>query len=347
MTDQTAEKVAITTSRGFTGWLEALGGSLAFTTYQAGKVFFIGVGPEGRLSIFERSFPRAMGLSCTADGRTLLLATQAQIYRFDNVLPPGARQGRYDAVYAPKISWITGDLDIHDVGFGRDGPVFANTLFNCVASVAEGYSFRPLWRPDFVSRLAAEDRCHLNGIAVEGGLPRYATCVSRSDVVDGWRDRRANGGLVIDIATGQTVAEGLSMPHSPRLHDGALWLLQSGKGEFGRLDDDGFTPIALCPGYARGLAMRGRYAIVGLSKPRGNRTFEGLELDAVLSSRDTEPRCGLVVIDTTSGDTVAWLRIEGVISELFDVAVLPGVRTPSAIGLLGPEILKVVSIDKG
>jgi len=337
----------LTTSRGFPGWLAAMGGSLVFTTYQGGKIFFLGLRPDGTLSVFERSFPRPMGVAVSADARTLILATQVQLYRFDNALLPGERQGDFDAVYLPNQTWITGDVDIHDVGLGIDGrPVFANTLFNCLAGTADGHSFRPLWHPPFISRIAAEDRCHLNGLAMQDGQPRYVTCVSRSDVTDGWRDRRQDGGIVVDVATGDIVAEGLSMPHSPRLHEGRLWLLNSGTGELGHVDPQtgSFTPVAFCPGYARGLSFFGHHAVVGLSRARENRTFEGLALHDALAARDSEARCGLLVVDTRTGDATEWVRIEGVIDELFDVAVLPGIRAATAVGILGPEIRRAISI---
>lgn len=350
MSDTPAPAFALTASRGFTDWLASAGGALAFTTYQAGKLFLLGLKPDGSLSVFERSFPRAMGLGVSADGRMLMLATQVQLFRFDNILPPGEVQGMHDAVYAPHATWITGDLDIHDVGIGAgDRPVFANTLFNCVATVADGHSFRPLWQPPFISRLAAEDRCHLNGLAMEGVEPRYVTCVSRSDISDGWRDRRAAGGIVVDVRTGAVVAEGLSMPHSPRLHQGRLWLLNSGTGEFGWVDPatGHFTPLTFCPGYARGLAFAGRFAIVGLSRARENRTFQGLALDEALRRHDADARCSLVVIDLDTGDITDWVRIEGVIDEIFDVAVLPAVRCPALIGIKTPEIRRVISIAEG
>lgn len=343
------EKFALAASRHFPQWLAGTGGSLAFTTYQAGKIFFLGTSPDGRLSVFERTFARAMGLAASADGRSLALATHYQIHRFDNVLPPGEADAQgFDAVYAPHAAWVTGDLDVHDVGFAADGrPVFVNTLFGCIAAVSDGHSFRPLWQPPFVSRLAAEDRCHLNGMAMADGQPRYATAVSRSDTADGWRDRRADGGVVIDVASGEIVCEGLSMPHSPRLHGGRLWLLNSGTGEFGHVDPAAgrFEPVAFCPGYARGLAFVGNHAIVGLSLARENRTFSGLALDAALAARDTAPRCGLAVIDLASGDMAHWVRLEGVVRELYDVVALPGVRRPSAIGFRTGEIQHVISIE--
>lgn len=338
----------LTTSRGFTSWMAGIGGALAFTTYQGGKVFFLGLKPDGTLSVFERSFPRCMGLAVSEDARTILMATQVQLYRFDNLLPQGETQGQFDAVYAPHQTWITGDIDIHDVGIGGDGKaVFANTLFNCLATTSEGHSFRPIWQPPFISRLAAEDRCHLNGIAMENGAARYVTCVSRSDVSDGWRDRRVDGGIVVDVASGEIVATGLSMPHSPRMRQGKLWLLNSGTGELGWVDpiSGRFTAIAFCPGYARGLAFIGNYAVVGLSRARENRTFAGLPLDAALKAHDSDARCGLLVIDLTTCDIVDWVRIDGVIDELFDVAVLPAIRCPSAIGIKGPEIRRILSIE--
>ncbi|MGQ0486421.1 MAG: DUF4915 domain-containing protein, partial [Hyphomicrobiales bacterium] len=144
------EAFAITTSRGFESWLARAGGAIAFTTYQAGKFFLLGLKSDGKLAVFERTFARCMGLGVSGDSRSLLLATQYQLYRFDNALPRGTAQGAHDAVYVPRLSWITGDLDIHDVGFGGDGrPVFINTLFSCVAAASDGWSFKPLWRPPF------------------------------------------------------------------------------------------------------------------------------------------------------------------------------------------------------
>ncbi|MCA0432739.1 MAG: TIGR03032 family protein [Proteobacteria bacterium] len=348
--DTQTEKFALSGSRGFEGLLHRLGGSIGFSTYQAGKLFLLGLKGDGKFSVHERSFARCMGIGVSADARSLLLATHYQIFRFDNVMPAGSRDGDIDAVYVPRLSWITGDLDTHDLDFGADGtPVFVNTAFNCIASASPGHSFRPVWMPRFLSKLAAEDRCHLNGMASEGGVPRYATAVSQSDVVDGWRDRRSDGGVVIDVATNEIICAGLSMPHSPRLHDGRLWLLNSGAGQFGYVDMEkgSFVPVAFCPGYARGLSFAGPYALVGLSLARESRTFQGLPLDAALKAHDAEARCGLLVIDTRNGDTAGWVRLEGVVRELFDVVFLPGVRCPTLLGFKTDEITRVINIDGG
>ena len=344
------EAFALTSSRDFPAWLARSRVSLAFTTYQAGKLFLIGLRSDERLSVFERNFPRCMGLGVSSNGRTLVLATQFQLIRFDNVAYGAPTEGIHDAVFAPHLSWIVGDLDVHDVAVPPDErPVFVNTLFSCIATVSEGYSFQPLWRPPFIGKLAPEDRCHLSGLALEEGRPRYVTLVATSDVADGWRDHRTTGGLLMDIESDEALIQGLSMPHSPRLHDGKLWLLNSGSGELGFVEraERRFEPIAFCPGYARGLAFIGHHAVVGLSLPRENRTFQELALEDQLTARGAEPRCGLLVIDINNGDTVGWVRIEGVVRELFDVAVLPDIRNPALVGFKTDEIRRVISIDQG
>ena len=213
--------------------------------------------------------------------------------------------------------------------------------------MSESHSFKPLWHPPFISKLAAEDRCHLNGLTMDEGRPRYVTAVGQSDVADGWRDRRRDGGCVLDVDSGEIVVSGLSMPHSPRLYRDRLWLLDSGTGFFGGVDTAAgmFEPMTFCPGYARGLAFIGDFAVVALSKPRGE-TFTGLALDDNLTARDAEARCGLLVIDLRSGDIVHWVRIGGVVEELYDVVTLPGVIRPMALGFMTDEIRRTISIEE-
>ncbi|NES87666.1 MAG: TIGR03032 family protein [Moorea sp. SIO2B7] len=337
----------INASRQFTPWLLEQNLSIVFSTYQAGKVFWIGLQPNGKLSVFERTFERSMGL--IVEGNSLYLSTLYQLWRFENSLQPGQVHQNYDAFYVPQMSYVTGDLDVHDLVVGEDGkPVFVNTLFSCLAKPSETHSFVPVWQPPFISKLAAEDRCHLNGLTLRDGKPRYVTAVSQSDVADGWRDHRIDGGVVMDVESNEIIAEGLSMPHSPRWYRHKLWLLNSGTGEFGYLDLESgkFEGVTFCPGYLRGMAFAGDFAVVGLSEPRHNKSFQGLPLDEALTAKGAIPRCGLGVIDLRSGDLVHSLRIEGVISELYDVAVIPKVRRPMAIGFRSDEIRRVISIGE-
>ena len=336
----------VVSSSGFGRWLAEQKVSLAFTTYQAGKLFLLGHQPDGRLSIFERSYNRCMGLCTDPEARGLWMSSLYQVWRFEDALSGQLYQG-HDRLYVPQVGYTTGDLDVHDIAVDASGGVvFVNTRFGCLARISERFSFTPLWRPPFISELVAEDRCHLNGLAMAEGRPRYVTAVSESDRADGWRDRRADGGCVIDVETDEVVLRGLSMPHSPRFHRGKLWLLNSGSGHFGRVDlaRGAFEPLTFCPGYARGLAFFGDHAIVGLSRPRENRTFRGLALDDNLQSRGVEARCGLLVVDLRGGDVVQWLWLQGAVAELYDVAVLSGVRRPMALGFKSEEILTTLTV---
>ncbi len=340
-------KFDLLTSRHFSAWMAEQRLSLAFTTYQAGKLFLLGLQPNGQLSVFERTFNRCLGL--WSDGQTIWMSSLYQLWRFENILEPGQTQEGYDRLYAPKVGYVTGDLDIHDVSVDATGRVvFVNTLFSCLATVSDQHSFKPLWQPPFISKLAAEDRCHLNGLALVQGQPRYVTAVSQTDVADGWRDRRADGGCILDVTTNEPVVLGFSMPHSPRWYRDRLWLLDSGSGFFGSVDLKAgkFEPVTFCPGYLRGLTFAGDYAVVGISQQRQNRTFSGLSLDANLASRKAEPRCGLCVIDLRSGDIVHWARIEGVVQELYDVVALPLVNRPKIIGFKSDEISRTISIGE-
>lgn len=344
-TDAAERKLDINISRDFTSWMASEGVSLAFTTYQAGKLFLLGHAADGRMSIFERTFNRCMGLA--AHGDTLWMSTLYQIWRFENALEPGQTHGDHDRLYVPQVGYSTGDIDTHDIGVVSDHAIlFANTKFSCLATTDSTHSFRPVWQPPFITRLAPEDRCHLNGLAMRDGEAAYVTAVAASDVADGWRDRRADGGIVVDVPTGEIVAESLSMPHSPRWHNGKLFLLNAGTGELGSIDlkSGEFTPIAFCPGFLRGLTFAGKFAIVGLSLPREAATFQGLPLDGRLSKAGAEARCGLLVIDTETGDTLHWLRIEGIVEELYDVVALPGVSRPMAIGFQSDEIQRIITI---
>jgi uncharacterized protein (TIGR03032 family) len=349
MSDTPEPWVEVTGSPGLSAWLAGQHVSLAFTTYQTGKLFLLGHHPDGRLAVFERTFNRAMGLWADNDGQTLWLGTLYQLWRFENLLHPGELYQGHDRLYVPKVANTTGDLDIHDVAVDHTGrPVFVATGFGCIATLSERSSFTPLWRPPFLSKLAAEDRCHLNGLALAAGRPRFATAVSTSDVVDGWRDRRRDGGVVLEVPGGRMLASGLSMPHSPRLYRGRLWLHDSGTGRFGHTDPNGgpFEPLAFCPGYLRGLAFSGDYAVVGLSRPRDDKTFGGLALEDALARRGAEPRCGLLVIDLRTGDVTHWLRVDGLVRELYDVAVLPGARRPMALGFKTDEIRRTIAVGE-
>ena len=348
-------RVTYSMSPGLPGFLGAQRIALAVSSYQSGKFYLLGQNVDGGLLVDERFFRKAMGI-CVPDKDTILLATLFQIVRFKNVLNHGEQINNvFDACYVPRETYVTGELDAHDVGVLKDGRVvFVNTLYNCLATPSQRHSFAPLWKPPFISAIVREDRCHLNGLAMADGVPRYVTAVSRSDTIDGWRDRRASGGVVVDVQSGEIVIGGLSMPHSPRIYRDRLWLLNSGTGELGWIEPGAgqgagqaaakFHVLAFCPGFLRGLAFHGNHAFVGLSKPRYQR-FEGLALDQKLTDADSEPWCGVQVIDLNSGACVHWFRLDGAVAELYDLAIVPGAMRPMSLGFGSDEILGLITHD--
>lgn len=336
---------AVTASRTLADWLRSQRVSLAFTSYQTGQLFLVGVLPNGKISINQQNYARAMGVF--AQPGRLYLGALHQVWRLENMLKAGERgDDAFDAVYIPRNAQTTGDIDIHEVAIDREGRViFVNTKFSCLATLDLKDSFRPIWQPPFISKLAAEDRCHLNGLAMEDGSPRYVTAVSKSDIVNGWRERRQEGGIIVDVASNEILTDRLSMPHSPRIApDGSLWALDSGRGQIVRIDRDSGekTEVAFCPGFLRGLAIHKGHAIVTLSKPRDG-SFKGLPLEEELRKRDGEAWCGIVIVNLARGDIVEWIRLDGGITEMFDVTVIPDVTCPMSIGIDTVEARSTIS----
>jgi len=331
----------------FVAWLSKEQISLALTTYQSSRLLLLGVNPEGRIAGFERVFERAMGLYASTE--RLYLSSKYQIWQLDNVLESEQQYNGHDKLYVPRIGYTTGDLDTHDLAIDRTGRLlFVSSLLNCLATVSPKHSCQPLWKPPFISEFVNQDRCHLNGLAMVDGQPRYVTACSQSDQLDGWREQRRDGGCVIDLRSNQVICQGLSMPHSPRYYQGNLWLLNSGQGELGWVDlaSGQFHALAFCPGYLRGLAFWKHYALVGLSRPRReDQAFSGLALDERLVAQQLSPYCGILVIHLGSGKLAHWLRLEGVVSELYDLQILSQVQRPMVLGFQTDEIARLLTLD--
>lgn len=342
---QAAGKPQLTPSPGLAGWLAASGGALAFSTYQTGRLFFLGSNPDGSLYAQERVVGTAMGLAIDRD--KLWIGNREQIWRFSNA-GAGDIDGRhYDAIYMPRQGYLVGNSNTHDVlaDVRFQGKhfefLYANTQFSCVAAPDAHYTFRPVWVPDFISILAPEDRCHLNGICAQEGELAYATICGRFDTPLGWKGVKSHGGFVVDLRTGATVCEGLSMPHSPRWHDGRLWLINSGEAQLGyvNFETKRLVPVVLCQGFARGIAFVGDHAVVALSRlrPTKNGLVGQINLAERLEQHGFYQRCGLLVIHLPTGKLDHWLSIEGQVTETYDVAFLPGIRRPYTPGFREPE----------
>ena len=340
--------LAVSASPELNAWLTAESLSIGCTTYQTNRLFFVSGQANGRIKLHERLFDKPMGLYNQGD--RLYMTSRYQLWQFDNLLkheePQNGNVGSTSAsqrLYVPRIAHTTGDVNAHEVVVDGNGQViFVNTDFSCLATLNPDYSFVPLWQPPFISKLVAEDRCHLNGVAMVEGKPRYVSACGATDEAAGWRNCRRDGGVVIDIEANDIIATGLSMPHSPRWYQGKLWLLNSGTGELGYIDAGRFVPVTFCPGFVRGLAFWGDVALVGLSKLRSQH-FTGLALEERLAAEGNIAQCGLMAIDLKTGQILHWLHFGQTIEELFDVVVLPGVQQIQALGLQGDDLQRLVT----
>lgn len=324
--DATAAEFRSSYTPAFTELLTRLASSLIVTTYQSGRVIVVRA-IDGRLNTHLRAFPSPMGVA--VQGNSLTLGTRELVWSFRE--HAGVRAtvdgGRADAVFVPVSAHATGNIAIHELAWAGRQLVLVNTRFSCLATLDRDHSFVPIWQPSFITELVSEDRCHLNGVAIADGAVRYVTALGESNAKGGWRERKADGGIVIDVTSGEIVARGLSMPHSPRWHEGKLWLLESGEGRLCTVDPStGAREVrGEVPGFARGLAFAGPYAFVGLSQVRES-VFDGIPI-----AKRTNRSCGIWVVDTRDGSTAAFLRFEGVVQEIFDVQLLAGLRHPDIL----------------
>ncbi len=336
--DSPAPRIECHSSESFSLWLNQLGGTLVVTTYQAGKVALLGW-RGSQPSLLMRDFRKPMGLA-VAQGR-LALATEHEITLLANAsvlapdLMPG-QPGRYDALYLPRATCHTGDLNVHDVAFVDDGLWFVNSRFSCLSALSTDFSFVPRWKPPFISELVPEDRCHLNGLAVVDGKPKYVTALGETDTVGGWRAQKATGGVLLDVESGSVLLRGLCMPHSPRWHAGRLWLENSGAGELLCFDPVQGTATVVCrlPAYLRGLCLIGRYAVVGLCQIREKHIFGGLPVQ----KRHEKLLSGLAVIDLPTGQLVGTFEFTAGCTEIYDVQFLSGVRNANVLNLRNDSV---------
>ncbi len=349
----------------FAGLLEHFGISIAVTTYQAGKLVLLR-SHEGTVNTHFRSFNKPMGLALAAD--RLAIGTALEIWEFHNApgvarrQPTTTTEGQEanlpvscSSMFLPRGSATTGNIQIHEMlwvdrqqadrtqssSAPSDAELwFINTRFSCLCTRNLNYSFVPQWRPPFVSEIAPEDRCHLNGFCLAPskirGVPKtnaptfLVTALGETDTPQGWRANKSGGGILMETASNEVLLRGLSMPHSPRIYADDVWVLESGNGSIGRVDVQAgrYEEVATLPGFTRGIDFIDRYAFIGLSQVRESAIFSGIKI----AERPVSERvCGIWVIDIVTGQTVAWLKFDEGVQEIFAITVMPNSRWPDVI----------------
>ena len=315
----------------FPNLLSQLNISLVVSTYQAGKLIILRADGE-HINTHFRMFQKPMGIA--ADRHKIAIGCNSQIWELNNVPAVAAKvepEGKHTACYLPRQSHVTGDIDIHEMEWGgadNSDLWFINTRFSCLCTLDKNYSFVPRWRPKFVTALTPEDRCHLNGLGMVDGQPKYVTALGETDTVGGWRANKANGGILMDITNNEIINRGISMPHSPRWYQDRLWVLESGQGSLSYCDRSRkLSTITTLPGFTRGIDFCGSLAFIGLSQVRETAVFSGLPLTERLNERI----CGVWVVNIETGQTVAFLKFEDAVQEIFAVRVLPNTPFPEII----------------
>lgn len=307
-------------------WLSRVQSTIVVTTYQTGKILIVGQ-YEGKLDLRYKNFPRPMGMY---SARNCMWAGLGHgIWQFRNYQSAAAKVDEkkvYTGCYLPGSIHFTADIDIHEMEVGDD-LYFVNTKFSCICVKGELVNFKPVWKPPFITSLQPTDKCHLNGLCLKDGKPRYVTALGKTDEPLGWRANKANGGLLMDVVTNEILLEGLSMPHSPRWHQNQLWFLESGKGALSRLDLETreVTEVAQVPGFTRGMQMVGDIALIGVSKVRESATFSGLPI-----TRLSKRVCGVWVVNIRSGAIITFIEFTSGMDEIFSVSLLPHAVTEIA-----------------
>jgi uncharacterized protein (TIGR03032 family) len=332
LVSKTSREINYRVSDEFVPILEHLGCSLLVSTYAAGKVAVVSAGEDKQVALQFHNFQQAMGMAW--DGQRLAVGGQNQIWilkaepQLASRIPP---VGTYDQSLLLRQSFVTGNIHVHEMSWCGDELWYVNTLFSCLCTLDANYSFSPRWRPGFISELAAEDRCHLNGLATKNDKPILVSALGTTNEHRGWRENKSTGGVLIDIDSGQYVTQGLSMPHSPRFANDQLYVLNSGCGTLETVDQTSGQRAIVdkLPGYLRGMSIHGQFAFIGMSRARETSVFGNIPI----TEQKDELRCGVGVVDLHSGRAVAWLQMDTGVEEIFGVTVVPHAKR---IALRGP-----------
>ncbi|MFT5858089.1 MAG: hypothetical protein ACI865_000173 [Flavobacteriaceae bacterium] len=319
--------------------LQRLNCSIAISTYQAGKVVCISAKDENSIIQLPRTFEKPMGIAKHPTKDKLAIACKDEVVVLANSpelaeFYPNAKK-KYDALYMPRATFHTGPLDIHDLSYGDQDELFGvNTLFSCIVKIDDDYNFTPYWRPKFIDKLVSEDRCHLNGMAMQDGKPKFATAFGKGNTFQSWRERVTTDGLIIDVENDEIIIEGLAMPHSPRIYNGELYTLLSATGELIRINpkNNSYDVVVKLDGFVRGMDLHKDYLFIGLSKLRKNSsTF------AKLDFADKANEAGIVIVHLPTGSIAGKITYQSSLDEIYDVHILADKKRPNLLNTLRPD----------
>lgn len=320
-------------SKSFAQILNQLKSSLVLSTYQTGKVVMFSPKDDSQMIQLPRNFRKPMGVA--SHDKHLAVACLNEIvlmHRSANAAKSyPAKPDTYDAMYLPRSSHYTGSVDTHDISYGKGGLWAVITQFSCIAQLDPRFSFLPKWKPHFISEITPGDKCHLNGMTMKEGVPKYVTALGVSDKPGGWRENKLNGGILMDVETNEILLEGLSMPHSPRLVGEDIFYLQSADGELWKYNIPTKSNERICevPGFARGMSFYQNFLFIGLSKIREDSKDFG---KMPIASKN--PIAGVAIVNLRTNRVEGILQYQNAVKELYDVHILPGITRPNILNNL-------------
>ena len=326
--------------------LQQLNCSIAISTYQAGKVVFISAKDDNSLVQLPRNFEKAMGIAEETKSDKIAVACKDQIIVFRNSsnlakFYPKAPD-KYDALYLPRITFHTGAIDIHDLNFGKNEELYAvNTLFSSIVKISDDYNFTPYWTPPFIDKIASEDRCHLNGMAMLNGKPKYATAFNSGNTPQSWRNKVTESGIIMDVENNTIITKGLAMPHTPRIFNNELYVLLSATGELIKVNpkDGTYEVIVQIDGFVRGMSFHKDYLFIGLSKLRKDSSTFG---KIPFSEKANE--AGIVIVHLPTKSIAGKITYLNSLDEIYDIHILANKIRPNILNTLTDDHKKGLMI---
>ncbi|MFQ3215299.1 MAG: hypothetical protein ACJAT1_001012 [Marivirga sp.] len=319
-------------SSNFPKILQNTGGSLVYSTYQAGKLIFISSLNGTNIAKYAKNFKRPMGLAYDSEHKKLAVASKSAVDIFSSTAQLSKSYPKdpkkYDTLFIPQATYQTGILDTHEINWYKEDLLLINTLFSNISTLDHVKHFKLYWKPEWITALRPEDRCHLNGFCFENGHPKYATCFAKTDEKYGWREAPYNSGLLIDVATNEVLIEGLAMPHSPILIEEDIYLIESATGhviKYNRATKEK-TILNQFNTFLRGMDIVDEYIFIGASKIREDSSFFGK-----LPIKPQDSFSGIIVLDRKTGKQIGGLTYTDHIKEIFSLKFLPGVLSPAIL----------------
>lgn len=330
ITDATA--LPYTVSGRFWETLADSGGTLLVTREYEHLVMALRADPAPAITALRLPHPSGIAydaargvvhIACTRNpNQVLTLAPYAgAIPRLDMAQPdPDGRP-----LMPVRSTFYPGSLYMHDLAL-IGGELHANAVGqNAVVRLHDDGWHERVWHPACIEHgqapIFGQNHIQLNSIAA-GATPETSYYSASADEITELRpghpdfpvDKR---GVIFSGATRQPILRGLTRPHSARLHQGRIWVDNSGYGELWAVDPDGaYDLIARLPGWTRGLCLIGDVAWVGTSRviPRFRQYAPGLDVDASV--------CGIHAVDLASGAILGSLIWEAG-NQIFAIELLP------------------------